>query len=343
MKIVRPVRPGDLPALRDLAESAGIGLTTLPADERLLRARVMASLRAIDTEVIRPAGEAYLFVLQDQQTGAVDGTAGVVARVGGFEPFYSYRVERRVHASAQLGVEREVAALHLVADHKGPTEIGTLFLHPRARGGGAGRLLSLSRFLFIACFPERFDVQVLAEMRGVQTAPGVAPFWDAVGRHFFDLDFAEADAQSAVDKQFIADLMPKHPIYIPLLPPAVQAVIGQVHPETRPALALLRQEGFETCDEVDIFDAGPMVRAPRDQIRTVRESEVAVVAAVRPVAGPRLMISNTRLDFRATLGAVESEGEGVAIAPAVAAALEVEVGATIRSVALRSPSARPSA
>ena len=63
---------------------------------------------------------------------------------------------------------------------------------------------------------------------------GRSAFWDAVGKHFFGIDLVKADYLSMVNKKFIADLMPRFPLYVPLLPPAAQAVIGQVHPETRP-------------------------------------------------------------------------------------------------------------
>ena len=312
MLVVRPVRIEDLDALFRLAESAGIGLTTLPPDRRLLRERIVRSQHALAADPLKPGGETYLFVLEDLRTGALAGTAGMVAKVGGFEPFYSYQLRTTVHESAEMGVRKEIRTLHLVANHSGPSEIGTLFLSSTHRGGGNGRLLSLSRFLFMADFPHRFDEEVIAEMRGVLTPDGNSPFWDTVGRHFFDMEFARADVLSAADKQFIADLMPKHPIYIPMLPPDVQAVIGQVHVETRPALRLLEQEGFVFGAHVDIFDAGPLVSAPRDRIRTLAQSVRAVVRDIVPEIGlpETYLISNGRVEFRACLGHLRPVGPG---------------------------------
>src|SRR6185295_1467127 len=85
---------------------------------------------------------------------------------------------------------------------------------------------------------------------------------------------------SFINKKFIADLMPKHPLYVPLLPPDAQAVIGQVHPDTRPALKLLESEGFTFSGMVDIFEGGPVVMTAIDTIRTVRESVHAVVIEI---------------------------------------------------------------
>ena len=134
---------------------------------------------------------------------------------------------------------------------------------------------------------------------------------DETGSHFgglsastFDMDFVDADKRSAGNKQFIADLMPRHPIYVSVLPGEAQAVIGEVHPEARPALKLLKDEGFEFGDEVDIFDAGPLYRAKTADIRTIRDSQTAVLSNVLPrePESAQHLISNDRLDFRGDSG-----------------------------------------
>jgi arginine N-succinyltransferase len=346
MLIIRPVRSGDLEELVRLAESAGIGLTTLPKDRRLLRQRITASEHALAMEVLRPGGEQYLFVLEDLTTGRLAGTCGFIAKVGGFEPFYSYALQTTLHESKAYGIRKEVQVLHLVANHSGPTEIGTLFLASDYRGGGTGRLLSLSRFLFMATFPGRFEAEVIAEMRGVLDAEGRSPFWQAIGQHFFDMPFARADLLSAADKQFIADLMPKHPIYIPMLPPEVQAVIGQVHDETRPALRLLEQEGFRFGGMVDIFDAGPLVRARRDDVRSITESRTATVGRILPLSGDHStwLIANERLDYRCCLGHLEANADGTVGVPRdIALALGLKLGDPLRFVAARPREAQAAA
>lgn len=338
MRIIRPVRADDLDALVRLAHAASVGLTTLPADRELLEQRIQDARHAFRPSVRRPGGDAYLFVLEDLLTGAVEACCGIVARVGGFEPFYSYALRTTIKKSAALKVEKRIEALHLVAHHKGPSEIGTLFVHPAARGRGIGRLVSLSRFAFMAAFRQRFADHVIAEMRGVLDADGQSPFWDAIGRHFFEMDFAQADARSAADKGFIADLMPQHPIYLPMLPPDARAAVGQVHHETRPALRLLEQEGFALGGEVDIFDGGPLVRAPTAEVRTIAHSATARLVATMPaMEGPSLFIvSNDRLDFRACLGAVDLRDDGVALPRDVALALGLRLGDRVRYVPARS-------
>jgi len=329
MFTVRPIRENDLTALVSLAQSTGGGLTTLPPDENFLGGRIADSVRAFNPRVKRPGGEYYLFVLEDESTGEIVGTSGIASRVGGFEPCYSYEIRAEKFSHPPLKIEKSIATLHLKKEHRGPSEVCSLFLRPDRRQGRNGRLLSLARFHFIAAFRQRFTETIIAELRGYVDAEGRSPFWDAVGQIFFEFDFYRADMLSGLgDKEFIAALMPTHPIYVPLLPPEVQAVIGRVHPETEPALALLRSEGFLQSDEIDIFDAGPLVRADTATIRTVREYRSAAVADVRPdrEARPTHLISNGSLDFRACVGTITPHGDGVALSESCTKALRVDSG-----------------
>ena len=338
MHVIRPVAMKDLDALVELSRSAGYGLTTLPADPQFLRKRILKSQRSFEGMGDHPAGEAYLLVLENSSTGKVIGTSGCVSKVGGFEPFYAFRIETTVHESKSLGVRKEIAVLHLVAEHNGPCEIGSLFLAPAHRGGHNGRVLSLARFLFMADHEQCFDPVVLAEMRGVVDGQGRSPFWDAVGRHFFDIDYSRADYLSVINKKFMAELMPKHPVYITLLPPEAKAVIGLVHEQTRPALRMLECEGFAWTGMVDMFDAGPIITCPLKDIRVVRESSKAVVAEIVTdgMAGDARLVTNARADFRACAAAVEPvPGGGVRLSGECAAALGVNVGDAIRFAPLR--------
>jgi arginine N-succinyltransferase len=329
MCLFRPVRETDLPALVGLARSTGGGLTTLPPDEEFLEGRIHEALRAFSPRVAKPGGEYYLFVLEDPATGEIVGTSGIGARVGGFDPWYSYEVRTEKHVHRPLKIEKEITVLHLKEEHRGPTEVCSLFLRADRRRGSNGRLLSLARFLFISAFPRRFTETIIAEMRGFVDAAGKSPFWEAVGRKFFDFDFYRADVLSGLgEKEFIADLMPRHPIYVPLLPPEVQAVLGRVHADTEPALALLRAEGFAPLGEIDIFDGGPLMRAERSEVRVIKQTRTAPVVEV--VAGslsaPSMLLTNGRLDFRACIGPVAERDGGLVLDEAGAGALGVRIG-----------------
>ena len=337
MLVIRTVKVEDLDPLFDLIGRSELGLTTLKISKDKLRSRIEDSVYAFAKSDVRPSGQPYVFVMEDLSVGKIVGTSAIYSKVGGFEPFYSYEIKTSVHESKELGIRKEVPTLHLQKDHDGPTEIGSLFLSPDYWGHGHGKLLSLSRFLFMAQFPERFENEIIAELRGVVDKNGKSPLWSALGSHFFQIEFPKAETLTSESKKFIADLMPSHPIYIPLLPEDAQQVIGQVHRNTRPARAMLLREGFEYRNVVDVFDGGPTVHASRDNVRAIRENVLATVKEVcsQGVDGTQKIISNCELDFRSCLGDVLLENDQVIIDQVTALRLNLKAGDPIRIVDLK--------
>ena len=212
----------------------------------------------------------------------------------------------------------------------------SLYLAPDFRGGGAGRLLSKCRFAFMAQFTRRFAAKIIAEMRGVSDEHGRSPFWEGLGRHFFSIDYDRAEHVVGMgNKAFIAELMPKHPIYTLLLPPEAQTVLGKVHPDTAPALHLLEQEGFRYQGYIDIFDGGPTVEAPLADIRSVRRSREMTVKIGAGTGGGTHLVSNTELaGFRCALAELTPGQDSVELDAELAAALNVKAGASVRVAAL---------
>src|SRR5919112_721022 len=101
------------------------------------------------------------------------------------------------------------------------------------------------RYLFIRKHRERFAGKVIAELRGVIDERGGSPFWDGIAGRFFGMGFHEADEFNAMHgTQFIADLMPKTPIYVSMLPDSARAVMGVPHQSGRAAMRMLEREGF---------------------------------------------------------------------------------------------------
>ncbi|MGH7176253.1 MAG: arginine N-succinyltransferase [Tepidisphaeraceae bacterium] len=345
MVFIRPVNISDLDQLEELAGLAGAGLTTLPKDRDLLSRRIAKSTRSFENLPDRPGGESYLFVMEDPDANRIVGACGIVSKVGGFQPFYAYKIETSLFESHVIKVRKEVPILTLYEEHDGPCEIGSLFLHPVWRKENNGRMLQLVRFLFIAEHPEAFEPTVVSEIRGVLDEKGHSPFWNALGQHFFDIDFTEADRLSIVNKRFIADLMPDHPIYIPLLPADAQDVIGKPHPESIPAVKNLSAEGFQFSGMVDIFDAGPVMNCPRDEIRTVRESRRGRVVSIsdQPFEALVYMMGTTTGDFRSCKGPVQVKGDELVIPSDCAKVLKVRVGDSLRFVVLRAVQNNPPA
>jgi arginine N-succinyltransferase len=291
--------------------------------------------------VAAPHEAGYLFVMEDTANGDVAGVCGIETAVGLREPFYSYRVSTVVHASQELDVWTRVRALNISHDLTGYAELCSLFLSPRYRTGGLGGLLSRARFMFIAQFRERFAERICAELRGYFDADGTSPFWRAVGSHFYQIDFNAADYLSSHGrKAFLAELMPRYPVYVELLPDDAQACVGRTHAQTLPARRMLEAEGLRYENHVDIFDAGPVLECHIADLRTVRESVVARVeigpreSAEQAPGEARTLVSNTSLsDFRVGMatGAVR---DGVFTLDADhAAALNVARGDPVRVLA----------
>ncbi|KFC89785.1 arginine N-succinyltransferase [Leclercia adecarboxylata] len=337
MMVIRPIERGDLSALMQLAGKTGGGLTSLPVDEKTLSARIERSLQTWQGTL--PKGEqGYVFVLEEAATGTVAGICAIEVAVGLNDPWYNYRVGTLVHASKELNVYNALPTLFLSNDHTGSSELCSLFLDPDWRKEGNGYLLSKSRFLFMAAFRDRFNEKVVAEMRGVIDETGFSPFWQSLGERFFSMEFSKADYLCGTgQKAFIAELMPKHPIYTHFLSPEAQAVIGQVHPQTAPARAVLEKEGFRYRNYVDIFDGGPTLECDIDRVRAIRKSRLVEVAEGQPAPGewPACLVANEQYDqFRATLVCVDPECERLVLTAAQLDALKCRAGDRIRMVRL---------
>ena len=333
---VRAARPGDLAGLSELAHLTGGGFTNLPQDEGSLAERLQWSSDSFARTDDTPHDELYILLLEHSQTRRIGGCGMVFSRIGAEWPFYSYKLGTLSQTSRELGRTFALPFLSLTTDHDGASEVGGLFLHPELRTGGLGRLLARSRYLFIAQHRARFGDKLLAELRGVLDDEGNSPFWDALGRQFFGMTFPEADRFNAVHgSQFIADLMPKHPVYTALLPEAARAVIGVPHPKGRAALAMLESEGFAYDNYVDIFDGGPTVTARTDAVRTVREARLERIARLceHPASQDRALVATGLLaDFRAWIGHVAREDELCTLPAGEAAAAGVGVGDEVRHV-----------
>jgi arginine N-succinyltransferase len=301
--VLRAATAGDLPDLERFAAASAVGITTLPADRAQLADRLNRSAQAFASGDDSSGEEIYLFVLEDG--GRVVGTSGIAASAGFHDRFYSYRNEVVVHASAALKASNRIHTLHLCHDLTGYTLLTSFYIEPAYAQTLAPQLLSRGRLLFIAEFAERFSDRIAAESPGLADDSGRCPFWDAVGRRFFDMDYPQAERiTGGRSKSFIAELMPQSPIYVPLLPEAAQWAIGQLHPVAELPFSILLDEGFDSETYVDIFDGGPTVDARVAMLKTVASSRRTSLAAgwPQPAGEGWLMAATARREgFRATL------------------------------------------
>ena len=333
---IRAARPADLQPLYEMAKLTGGGFTNLPPDRKSISAKLERSATAFGhggTE--KPGDELFVVVLENAETGEVRGTAQMFTCVGQRWPFYSYRLTSLTQHSEELGRTFRAEMLSLVTDLEGSSEVGGLFLHPSERAGGLGLLLARSRYLFIAMHRARFGDRILAELRGVIDERGGSPFWDGVAGRFFGMSFQEADYFNAINgNQFIADLMPKHPVYIAMLSESARSAIGLPHPSGRAAMRMLEEEGFAYEGYVDIFDGGPTMTARTDRVRSVSEARAATVLSTECERGQQALIATGTLgDFRCCFGARVLADEGVAIDSLSAQLLGVSEGDTVWSIA----------
>jgi len=329
---VRPATGEDFRAIYQMAKLTGGGFTNLPADRGTLVAKLDRSDRSFARKEECQAADLYVFVLEDPKREKIRGTCQVFGQVGVVQPFYSYHVSTLTQTSPELGKTFRTQMVSLTTDLEGSSEVGGLFLHPEMRASGLGALLARSRYLFMKLHRERFGDRTLAELRGVMDEAGNAPFWDGLAGRFFDMTFPEADEFNAVHgTRFIADLMPKTPIYVDLLADSAKAVMGQPHPSGRAALRMLEAEGFTFDRYIDIFDGGPTVTAQTDQIRTVREARGETVVEIGE-GGPTkvLAASGSLKDFRAACASVKRvPKKGICLDREAAELLEVDVGDSV--------------
>ncbi|MBS0634248.1 MAG: arginine N-succinyltransferase [Verrucomicrobia bacterium] len=299
MIVVRPIAKGDFDQYRQLAYHSHINFYTLPKNDTLLTHLYEKALRSFATDVRTPGPEFYIFVAEDTETKELLGVSALSAISGGNEPLFFFKQR----------ISRGQPILEAVSYPEGPSEVASLFVSPKARGTGVGKLLSLARFMFVARFPERFTDSFIAELRG-SLQDETSLFWENVGRKFFDEPFTKVQEMICYGRSFIQGFLPEYPIYVHLLPQAVQDVIGKVDHDTEAAYSLLSRLGFVLTDEVDVIDAGPKVAAKTCDISIVKNSYVTEAKSLAKAA----IISNDKIDFRAIL-ATEVSLDALTIGP----------------------------
>ena len=333
---LRAAHPDDLEPLYEMAKLTGGGFTNLPADRNALKDKLARAEASFQREEDGLADEEFVLVLENLETGDVRGTCQLMTQVGQRWPFYSYRLNTLTQHSQELDRTVRADLLSLVTDLEGSSEVGGLFLHPNERAGGLGLLLARSRYLFIAMHRARFADRILAELRGIIDARGGSPFWDGVAGRFFGMTFQEADYFNAINgNQFIADLMPKHPVYVAMLGDEARSAIGMPHPSGRAAMRMLEDEGFRYDGYVDIFDGGPTMTARTSDVKSVREARPATVAYANLDIGERaILATGTMGTFRSAFGMRDFRPDGsIEIDRLSAAALGVGEGDEVWSVA----------
>lgn len=338
MLVMRPAQVADLQQVQRLAADSPVGVTSLPDDAERLREKILASEASFAAEVSFNGEESYFFVLEDTDTGRLVGCSAIVASAGFSEPFYSFRNETFVHASRELKIHNKIHVLSLCHDLTGNSLLTSFYVERELVNTPIAELNSRGRLLFMASHPERFADAVVVEIVGYSDEQGQSPFWNAIGRNFFDLDYTEAEKLSGLkSRTFLAELMPHYPIYVPLLPDDAQEAMGQVHPRAQITFDILMRDGFESDNYVDIFDGGPALHARTSGIRSIAQSRQVPVRIGEGGKGHRgYLVTNGQLqDFRAIVVELDwVPGKPVTLNQQAAEALGIGEGASVRLVAI---------
>lgn len=338
MLVMRPAQVADLQQVQRLAADSPVGVTSLPDDAERLREKILASEASFAAEVSFNGEESYFFVLEDSETGRLVGCSAIVASAGFSEPFYSFRNETFVHASRELKIHNKIHVLSLCHDLTGNSLLTSFYVERELVNTPIAELNSRGRLLFMASHPERFADAVVVEIVGYSDDQGQSPFWNAIGRNFFDLDYTEAEKLSGLkSRTFLAELMPHYPIYVPLLPDDAQEAMGQVHTRAQITFDILMRDGFESDNYVDIFDGGPALHARTSSIRSIAQSRQVPVRIGEGGKGNRgYLVTNGQLqDFRAVVAELDwVPGKPVTLNQETAEALGIGEGASVRLVAI---------
>ncbi|MBN7770698.1 arginine N-succinyltransferase [Marinobacter daepoensis] len=328
---VRPAKLDDLQPILNIGENRLS--STLPKTRDALARKIEQAWASLNPVQTSQSPRRFLFVLENTDTGEIAGTAGIDSRAGNGQPFYNYRRDHLVHASHELNISRRVEMLfpsHALTDL---TLLCSFTLKQELRNTEVFELLSRARMMFIAGHREWFTSRTVVEIQGVQQEHGGVPFWDSLGRHFFNMDFETADQYSGqLSKTFIAELMPPNPVYVTLLSDAAQAALGQPHPLTAPNYDLLQREGFLPGCYVDIFDGGPVMEARTDTLKTLVTSQTKALHGSHQEEGDTCLISaGEGVEFRCLLTPVaETLADDVKVPVGTWRGLEKTAGDRVR-------------
>ncbi len=301
--LLRPATLDDLDAIEKFSKAATFSIRTLKPDRARLEARLECSHKAFAGSEPANGDEIYHFVLEDLRAGRVVGTSGIVASAASNGRFYCYHNEFLVHGSEELGITNREHTLRLCEDLSDHTLLSSFYIEPDYSATLAPQLLSRGRLLFIRNYPQLFAERIGAENPGLCDDAGNSPVWDALGHRFFKMPFPEAELRAGGrSKAYIAELMPRMPVYVSLLSKEAQWAMGQLHPDAELPFGILVAEGFDVDSYVDIFDGGPIAEARVAMLRSVVSAHHVALRSAAPGAGETCLIANMeRSGFRATL------------------------------------------
>jgi len=301
---LEPTKPSDVDMLLDMVTRSSGGISSLQPRREFLLDYIQTSVDSFAGT--KPIEKPHKYLLGMYQGELLIGCAAVKTQIGVESPFINFDI---------IG---EGLDQYLVASSRftGATEVGSLFLHPDFRAYGLGKYLSKARYLLMATEPWRFGDTVIAELRGICGRKG-SPLYDYLYKDKLEKSFLEADTEYFDrNPEALGDIVPIGKIDLSGFPMNVRATIAQPHPSGNAAMRMLQTEGFIFSGTIDLFDAGPIVYAYRDTIRTIMNRSVGTAVSVSSISGdqPHLVSAGEVSDFRAVLCYASAGDEGILLA-----------------------------
>jgi arginine N-succinyltransferase len=334
---IRGAVPSDQSELLRLARH--LNSVNLPDEPGHITRLLEASEKSFLGQIENPRRRKYVFLIRDLARGEAVGTSTIVAQLGRRDAPYIYldvSTEEKYSSSTDLHFHHQV--LRIGFSYDGPTELGGLVVHPDHRRADEklGLLISYVRFLFIAAHRDLFKNELLAELMPPLEPDGTSHLWEAFGRRFTGMSYADADLRSSEDKTFIRDLFPRGEVYASLLAKDAQDVIGKVGAQTRGVERMLRRVGFRYAERIDPFDGGPHFVANADEVSLIQHTRQAsftgTLAELEVAGGPRVLVArelNESPYFRAVACRISEADAQVRLPADVAQALGVSDGETL--------------
>ncbi|NNE58330.1 MAG: hypothetical protein HKN36_09500 [Hellea sp.] len=317
--LIRPVISADVDDLLDMVERSSGGLSSLQPRHEFLLDYIQTSEKSFSGQY--DLEDPHKYLLGMFVSGELIGCAAVKTQIGVGSPFINFDI-------IGDGLDQ-----YLVASSRftGATEVGSLFLHPDYRAYGLGKYLAKVRYLLMAAEPWRFGDTVIAELRGICGAEG-SPLYDYLFKNKLERTFLEADEEyfdRNPDK--LGDIVPIGRIDVSGFPMPVRASLAQPHPSGAAAYRMLQKEGFIFSGTIDLFDAGPIVYAYRDTIRTIMNRKEGAILPVSSISGgqPYLISAGEVENFRAIVCPAQTGPTGLLISELDYAALALESGESV--------------
>lgn len=332
-----------------LTLAAHLNTVNLPNDRQSVH-DLLAHAEQSFAGTVASAKRKYVFLLWDLAANVAIGSSSIIAQLGRRDaPYIYFDVLDEERYSKSLDKHFHHTILRLGFSYKGPTELGGLVVAPSQRGSPdrLGRFVSYARFAFIAGRREAFRDQLLAELLPPLEPDGTSHLWEALGRRFTGMTYAEADRLSSRDKEFIRDLFPLGEIHTSLFDDRARDVIGKVGAQTLGVERMLSAVGFRYAWRVDPFDGGPHFVAPTDEVSLIRESRKVRVqgalAASRAGSGRGVILQYlSRPPYARSVQSQFAwvEPDGVELPDAVRAHLGLDAGAEVMVMPLPQPGAK---